>query len=91
MLDKETKQEVDEAVRQTVSAMDQERERIETVRANHRNRNRLYILLVALFLTFLIPYIISNMLKDPGLLKFSTAIAITPDALLTMWALHKHY
>jgi hypothetical protein len=64
---------------------------LEDVRANRRNRNRTYTLVVALMFTFLVPYIVANILHDASLLKYATGIAIFPDALITLWAYVRKY
>lgn len=63
----------------------------EDLRANRRNRNRTYTLIVALMFTFLVPYIVANILHDASLLKYATGIAIIPDALITLWAYVRKY
>lgn len=63
----------------------------EDLRANRRNRNRTYTLIVALMFTFLVPYVVANILHDASLLKYATGIAIIPDALITLWAYVRKY
>lgn len=60
-------------------------------RADRRNRNRAYTLLVALVMTFLVPFLLANVLHAPAVLKYATGIAIVPDALITLWAYVRKY
>lgn len=63
----------------------------EDLRADRRNRNRMMMLLVVLLMTFVVPWFVSTIINSPGLLKYSTAIAIVPDTLLTMYAAWRKY
>lgn len=63
----------------------------EDKRADRRNRNRTYTLIVALMFTFLVPFVVANIMHDVGLLKYATGIAIVPDALITLWAYVRKY
>lgn len=74
-----------------VIAADMERQKLEDVRANRRNRNRSYTLVVALLFTFCVPYIMANVMHNVGLLKYSTGIAIVPDTFITLYAWMRHY
>lgn len=63
----------------------------ENKRADRRNRNRTYTLLVALFMTFAVPFIVANVLHAPAVLKYATGIAIVPDAIITLYAYWRKY
>lgn len=62
----------------------------EDERAIKRNRNRFYTLLVALSMTFMVPFVLAQM-GLVGVLKYATGIAIIPDAAITAWAYAKRY
>lgn len=76
---------------QVVQQNDARRQAVEDRRADRRNRNRSLTLVVALMFTFLVPYIVANVMHDVALLKYATGIAIFPDALITLYAYIKRY
>lgn len=82
---------VEDIARQVYADLDKARQEKEDCRANHRNRNRVFILVVALMMTFLVPFIVANVLHDVSLLKYSTVIAIVPDFFLTVYAYLRRY
>lgn len=63
----------------------------EDQRADRRNRNRTMTLLVALFMTFAVPYLVANVIHAPSVLKYATGIAIVPDAMITLYAYWRKY
>lgn len=63
----------------------------EDKRADRRNRNRSYTLVVALVMTFAVPFLLANVLHLPSVLKYATGIAIIPDALITLYAYIRKY
>lgn len=77
--------------RKVVREVMAESKRDEDARADKRNRNRAYTLVVAVLMTFLVPYVVANILHDAAILKYATGIAIVPDALITLWAYVKKY
>ena len=77
-------------ISQEVDGKDVIRQSSEDKRANRRNRNRAYTLLVALAFTFLVPVALTAF-GMVGLLKFATGISIVPDAAITAWAWIKKY
>ena len=74
-----------------VIAGDVARQKLEDQRANRRNRNRSYTLVVALLFTFCVPYVLANVLHNVGMLKYATGIAIIPDTFITLYAWMRHY
>lgn len=70
---------------------DNDRQATEDTRANRRNRNRFLTLLVAVIMTFVVPYVVANIIQQPAILKYATGIAIFPDALITAYAYWKKY
>jgi len=74
-----------------IQRADARRQAIEDKRANRRNRNRSYTLVVALIFTFMVPYLVANVLHDAPLLKYAIGIAIIPDAFITLYAWIRHY
>jgi hypothetical protein len=82
---------VSEIASDAVIGADVSRQKTEDVRANRRNRNRSYTLVVALLFTFMVPYVVADVLQIPGLLKYATGIAIIPDTFITLYAWMKHY
>jgi hypothetical protein len=82
--------EFDNRVIRLIKRADSERQQIEDVRANRRNRNRFLTLLVALIMGFLTPF----GLKTMGLawmLPYAFAIILVPDAMITAYAYIRHY
>ena len=77
-------------IAQEVDGKDIIRQSSEDKRANRRNRNRAYTLLVALAFTFIVPVALTEF-GMVGLLKFATGISIVPDAAITAWAWIKKY
>jgi hypothetical protein len=80
-----------EVAQNEIVKADDERQHLEDMRANKRNRNRTYTIMVALLMTFAVPYAVGNILHAPEVLRYSTGIAIFPDFLITMFAWWKHY
>lgn len=78
-------------VRQEIDDADKRRQLLEDQRANRRNRNRSYTILVALFMTFAVPYLVANVFHAAPLLKYATGIAIIPDGLITLYAWYRKY
>ena len=70
---------------------DKARQAFEDQRANRRNRNRSYTILVALLMTFAVPYVLADIFHAAAVLKFATGIAIVPDGFITLYAWIKHY
>lgn len=62
----------------------------EDKRANHRNFNRLMMLVVAMVWSFIAPTLMIA-LWGPGSLKYSLFVTILPDACLTVYALIRKY
>lgn len=82
---------VEDIAKQVYADLDKQRQAKEDARAVKRNRNRINILLVALMMTFLVPFIVANVLHADSLLKYSTLIAIVPDFALTIYAYFRKY
>lgn len=78
-------------VAEAIIDADKKRQELEDQRADRRNRNRSYTLLVALVMTFFVPFVLANVLHAPQVLKYATGIAIIPDALITLWAYIRKY
>lgn len=82
--------EFDDRVMRLIQNADDERQKIEDVRANRRNRNRFLTLLVALVMGFLTPLGLKVM-GLAWLLPYAFAIILVPDAMITAWAYIKRY
>ena len=80
-----------EVARGLIERAEDTRQRTEDVRADRRNRNRALTLVVAVAMTFIVPYVVANIIGAPGILKYSTGIAIVPDALITLYAYIRKY
>lgn len=80
-----------EIAKEEIAASVKRQKNSEDGRADRRNRNRAYTLLVALVMTFAVPFLLANVLHAPGVLKYATGIAIIPDALITLWAYIRKY
>lgn len=68
----------------------QEREARESVRANHRNLNRVMVLAFAAIAGFLVVFA-TNHGVAPGLEPYSFVVAIGLDVLVTLYAYLRHY
>jgi hypothetical protein len=96
-LDEETTKKVrvklDGRVLQLINATDVRRNRLEEVRANHRNFNRMMTLAVAIVLGFAVTYGLTNNLVPDGkaLGPYSFCITVLLDTALAAYALVKHY
>jgi hypothetical protein len=82
--------EFDDRVMRLIQRADSERQEIEDVRANRRNRNRFLTLVVALVMGFLTPIGLKWM-GLAWLLPYAFAIILVPDAMITAWAYIKRY
>lgn len=82
--------EFDDRVMRLIKRAETERQQIEDLRANRRNRNRFLTLIVALVMGFLTP-IGLNAMGLVWLLPYAFAIILVPDALITAWAYVKRY
>lgn len=91
VISSQTKKYTETYVKYAIRKYSELMKREEDIRANHRNRNRIMILTVALIGLFTIPIIIESVLQAPGLLKFSAAISVVPDFALTLYALIRKY
>ena len=80
-----------EIAREEIAASVKRTLQSENKRADRRNRNRTYTLLVALFMTFAVPFIVANVIHAPSVLKYATGIAIIPDACITLYAYWRKY
>lgn len=80
-----------EVAREEIAASVKRTLQSENHRADRRNRNRAYTLVVALVMTFAVPFILANVLHAPSVLKYATGIAIVPDAMITLWAYWRKY
>ena len=81
----------EEAAAKIVKEADQTRQAFEDIRANRRNRNRSLTLVVAVMMTFFVPWFVSTVVQDPQILRYSTGIAIIPDSLITFYAYWRKY
>jgi hypothetical protein len=82
--------EFDDRVMRLINRADRERQEIEDVRANRRNKNRFITLIVALIMGFLTPIGLHAM-GLAWLLPYAFAIILVPDAMITAWAYIKRY
>lgn len=104
-LDEETsrhlKVRVNRNILNLIDAKDTRRQRMEEVRANHRNMNRMLTLMVAIVLGFVVTYGLSNMgfpflgIHFPkwvaGWGPYSFVITVTLDFFLALYAYVRHY
>lgn len=84
-----------------IRAHDIRRQRMEEVRANHRNLNRMLTLMVALVLGFVVTYGLSNMgfpflgIHFPAEVKswgpYSFVITVALDSFLALYSYVRHY
>jgi hypothetical protein len=67
------------------------RQKAEDLRANARNRNRIYILVVVLIMELAVPTLYGMHMLPALFLKYEVLAITAPDALLTVWAyIHKY-
>lgn len=87
--------EADAHVRMLIDQAQQERQKIEDKRANHRNFNRMLTLFGALVISFVLTWLLyydhSLPLWAHKLAPFSFAITILMDSSFTVYALIRHY
>jgi hypothetical protein len=67
------------------------RQAVEDVRANHRNRNRIYILLTVLVMELIVPTLYGMHLLPKFFLTYEVLAITLPDALLTVYAYLRKY
>lgn len=86
--------EADEHVREIVENAEDERQRIENTRANHRNFNRVMTLLFTLVAGLIITFGLYHSwfgAWGPTVGPYSFVITVTGDFFLTLYALLRHY
>ena len=89
---KHIKVRMDARVLKLIDAKDARRERLEQVRANHRNFNRTLTLVLTIVLGLVITWTLPHFGHLGKVLQpYSFIITITMDLLVTGWAYMKHY
>lgn len=86
--------ESDEHVRELISSVTAEREKRESVRANHRNLNRMLTLLGALVIGLIVTWTLTHGVwgsYGPALAPYAFCITILLDSGLALYSYVKHY
>jgi hypothetical protein len=89
--DQTAKGEFDNRLMTLVNGAVESREKAENVRANRRNRNRILILLVVLFMELIVPTLYGWHVLPAIFLKYEVLAITLPDALLTVYAYIRKY